>query len=157
MLVLIFNIGQTRCAIDSRRVIEVVPRVALRQLPRASDYVAGLFVYRGAVVPVIDLCQLAMGRPCGHQLSTRIVLVDYPEKDGGSRAVGLLAECVTETAAVREGALTEPEKELDPEPYPGKVVATEDTGEVRVIEIDRILPEEVYRHLFADCEESEVC
>ena len=58
---------------------------------------AGLFNYRGAPVPVIDLSQLTLGRPAARRLSTRIVLVHYPDESGGTHLLGLIAERATQT------------------------------------------------------------
>ena len=42
-------------AIESRFVIEVLPLVPHRPLPLLPEYVSGMFVYRGRLVPVVDL------------------------------------------------------------------------------------------------------
>ena len=58
MLALTFAAGGDRLALDIRRVAEVVPRVRLAPLAGAPAWLAGTFVYRGQVVPVIDLHRL---------------------------------------------------------------------------------------------------
>jgi chemotaxis-related protein WspB len=76
MLLLTFRAAESLYAVDVARVVEVVPRVNLRRLPHAPAFIAGLFDYRGTVVPVIDLGTLLGSEKCRNQLSTRIVLVD---------------------------------------------------------------------------------
>ena len=76
MLVLQFYLGDVMYVIKCERVREVAPMVALKKMPHAPDCVAGLFNYRGMIVPVIDLRQLIHGVPCQLRLSTRIILVD---------------------------------------------------------------------------------
>ena len=77
MLVLLFYLGDVTYTIKCDKVREIAPMVALKTMPHAPDFFAGLFNYRGMIVPVIDLCQLIQGRPCQIRLSTRIILVDY--------------------------------------------------------------------------------
>ena len=56
MLLLVFRVAGDPYAIEATRVVEVVPRVELRALPHARpEALAGLFRYRGQMVPVIDL------------------------------------------------------------------------------------------------------
>ena len=64
-------------ALDIRRVREVVPRVRLRPVSGAPEWLAGLFVYRGQAVPVLDLHRLAGAGECPPHLSSRIILVPH--------------------------------------------------------------------------------
>ena len=97
MLMLLFHAGDNLYALDSSQVVEVIPMVVLRKIHHVSDYVAGVFNYRGTIVPVIDLCHLIQGTACRYRFSTRIIMVNYTAKDGGHRRLGLMAERVTET------------------------------------------------------------
>jgi len=97
MLFLLFQLDQTRYALDVREVAEVLPLVSLMQIPQAPAGVAGVFNYRGAPVPVIDLSQLLLGRPARSRMHTRIILINYPDDSGGSHLLGLIAEGATET------------------------------------------------------------
>ena len=76
MLLLTLKAGVNRYAIDVARVIEVVPNVELRTVPHAPSFLTGLLVYRGKVIPVLDLGQLLGSNPCRDCLSTRIILVN---------------------------------------------------------------------------------
>lgn len=89
------SIGDVRCALPAQEVARVVPRATLHPVAGLPDYVVGRLSYQGLAVPVLDLCQLVLGRPCSSVYSTRIVLVDYPLQDG-TVPLGLLAERVTE-------------------------------------------------------------
>lgn len=97
MLYLLLQLGSDRYAIAGRDIVEVLPLVALKSLPGAPRGVAGLLDLRGAVVPVIDLSALALGRPAVPRVSTRLLLVNYPLPGGGTRLLGLVAERATET------------------------------------------------------------
>lgn len=93
MLFLLFSLGEQRFALPAREVVEVLPRMPLKPIPAAPDWVAGVFSYRGQVVPVVDLCRLALGTPARQRTSTRLVLVNYP----GDRCLGLVLEQASQT------------------------------------------------------------
>jgi chemotaxis-related protein WspB len=142
VLVLTFQVGRERLALDLRRVREVVPRVRLEALSGAPDWLAGVFVYRGGVVPVIDLHRLSGAGECPAHLSSRVVLVPH-----GGRLVGLLA---TQVADVREIDATRapPSLTADGRPDLGAVVA-DGPGVLRLLDPDRLLPEVARRQLQA--------
>ena len=94
MLALTFHVGPERVAIDVRHVREVIPRVRLTSILGSAAWVAGVFIYRGQAVPVIDLHKLIGAGPCPDRLSSRICLVPHPASP--DRLVGLLATQVVE-------------------------------------------------------------
>ncbi len=87
MLLLHFQLGPHRYALDTRHIVEVVPLLTCQPLPHAPRGVAGLIHYRGRRLPALDLCQLTLGRPAVEQLSTRILIVQHP-KSGRHAAPG---------------------------------------------------------------------
>lgn len=97
MLMLLFHAGENLYALDCSQVVEVIPMVVLRKIDHVPDYVAGVFNYRGTIVPIIDLCYLIQGTACRSRFSTRIIMVKHITKDGGHHRLGLMAERVTET------------------------------------------------------------
>lgn len=119
MLVLIFYLGDTMYTMRADRVREVAPLVKLKKVPHTPDYFAGLFNYRGVVVPVIDLRQLIEGCPCRMRLSTRIILVDYLKEDESPAIIGLMAERVTDAARKSEDAFVSPGLRAKDTPYLG--------------------------------------
>ena len=97
-LFLVFRIGNERYALQAIEVAEVLPRLPLKPIPRAPDWVAGVFAYRGAVVPVIDLSALTFGQPAQARTSTRLVLVNYrPDETAEAQLLGLILEQATDT------------------------------------------------------------
>jgi chemotaxis-related protein WspB len=107
-LFLTFRAGTNRYALEARRVIEVVPWVALRPIPGAPDTIPGFLNYRGMCVPVVDLCLLLGGTRCRQRLSARLILTSIRSSDRRERVVGLLAERVTETISREETDFTQP-------------------------------------------------
>lgn len=98
MLALMFQVGRDTVAVDVRRVREVVPRVQLSAVNGGPPWMAGVFVYRGHVVPVVDLHKLTGAGDCPPHLSSRIILFPWPA-DSPDSLVGLLA---TQVAEIRE-------------------------------------------------------
>jgi chemotaxis-related protein WspB len=94
MLVLMCAAAGSRYAIDTRQVVEVVPRVRLESMAGMPDWLAGVCVYRGQVAPVLDLSYLATAHHCPSRWASRIILVHIDE--GDSRLLcGLIVEQVT--------------------------------------------------------------
>ncbi|RON61132.1 chemotaxis protein CheW [Pseudomonas fluorescens] len=97
-LFLLFRLGSERYALRATEVAEVLPRLPLKPIARAPQWVAGVFAYRGAVVPVIDLSALTFGQPAEARTSTRLVLVHYrPDEAQPAQWLGLILEQATDT------------------------------------------------------------
>jgi chemotaxis-related protein WspB len=88
MLFLVFELGNDRYALDVRQVAAVLPLVGVKRIPRAPQAVNGLFNYRGTPVPVLDLSQWTLGRPSARRLTTRMMLVHYPDETGRAPYLG---------------------------------------------------------------------
>ena len=97
MLFLLFRIGDESYALAAEEIVEVLPLVGLKGIRRAPKGIAGSFDYRGEFVPVIDLCEIELGRPAQSLLSTRIIMTRYGHGVGTPRLVGLIAERAAET------------------------------------------------------------
>jgi chemotaxis-related protein WspB len=133
MLALTFQVGADRVAVDVRHVREVVPRVRLMPSSGMPNWVAGVFVYRGRVVPVIDLHVLLGLGNCPEHLSSRIILV--PRPDDPNALIGLLA---TQVADIREFPNPPPEAAPSTAPTLGPAIA-DGTGILRLLNPDRFL------------------
>ena len=147
MLFLLFQLGKDRYALDVRQVAEVLPLVHLKQIPQAPPAVAGVFDFRGAPVPVIDLSQTALERPAQRRLSTRIILAHYPDGNGGNRLLGLMAEKVTETLRREPSDFVAAGVDNDDAPYLGPV-ASDARGLIQWIAVDQLLTPAVRDVLF---------
>ena len=97
-LFLVFHIGSERYALRATEVAEVLPRLPLKPIARTPPWVAGVFAYRGLIVPVIDVGALAFGQPAQARTSTRLVLVHYrPDETEPAQLLGLILEQATDT------------------------------------------------------------
>jgi len=147
MLFLLFQLGTERYALDAGQVVAVLPRLGVKEIPHAPPAVAGLCHYRGSPAPVIDLGQLALGRPCANRLSTRIVLVNFPDPTHGPHLLGLLAERATETLRRDEGDFVPAGVSIDAASYLGPVTA-DARGLIQRIEVQHLLPPTLQALLF---------
>jgi chemotaxis-related protein WspB len=150
MQLLTFEIGGQPYAIESRRVVEVLPLVPARPLPGLPDYLLGLFTFRGSLVPLVDLCRRLGAGPASERLSTRIVVVELasaaPPGSAGRR-LGLVAEQMIAVRRAEEATTSLPALELEAAPYLDRVLRL--GGEtVQLLEVDRILPAELAAGLF---------
>ena len=147
MLFILFQLGQDCYALDAAQVAEVLPLVQVKKIPRAPAGVAGVFTYRGAPVPVLDLSQLTLGRPARSRLSTRVLLVNYPDAKGATRLLGLIAEKATETLRREPGDFVASGVKSDGAPYLGPV-ANDARGIIQWVEVEKLLPASVREVLF---------
>lgn len=135
MLALTFQVGSDRVAVDVRRVREVVPQVRLSPVTGGPRWVAGGFVYRGRVVPVIDLHRLTGAGECPQHLSSRIILIPHPA--GGDALVGLLATQVADIRDLPDDTAVSPASPGTDHGF-GPPLA-DGTGMLRILDPDRLL------------------
>jgi chemotaxis-related protein WspB len=149
MLFLLFQVGQDRFALQASHVVEVVPLLNLKKIPQAPKGVAGLFNYRGRPVPAVDLCELTLNKPAEERLSTRIIIVQYPDAGGGQHLLGLIAEQATSVMR-REGSdFSDPNVRIHTAPYLGPVLM-DGQGSIQWIHEQRLLSERVRDMLFSE-------
>ncbi len=139
MLCLSFSVDAHRYALPARHIEAVLPLVALRPVPQAPAWVAGLMRYHGDAVPVLDLGLLAGGAPCALLLSTRIILVQIPSTRG---RIGLRVERATDTMVLPDAALHEPAIGVPEAPFLGRL-AEHDGDLVQLVEPDGLLDDAV--------------
>ena len=149
MLFLLFQLDQDRYALDASQVAEVLPLVGVKRIPQAPAGVVGVFDRHGAPVPLIDLSQLALGRPAESRLSTRIIIVRYPDDGGHRRLLGLIAEKATETMRRERADFVDSGIRSDGAAYLGPVAA-DARGLVQWVEVSKLLTGPVRDALFRE-------
>jgi chemotaxis-related protein WspB len=138
----LFSIGDDRYVIAINRIAVIAPSVNLKSMPYLPDYAAGLLNYRGILVPVIDLCQLFLSRPCVRMLSTRIIVTTIKSTIGeGDIEVGFLVENATETFSAEDDEFIEPGMRNPEIPFVG-AVAHDDEGMVT-----KITPQDIFERI----------
>jgi chemotaxis-related protein WspB len=152
-LYLQFRLGADRYALDVREIAEVLPLARFKQVPEAPAWVAGLFVHRGELLPVLDLSQIACGHPAPRLTSTRLVLVDYRAGGvGAPRRLGLILEHASHTLRRDPAAFRDYGLERGEARYLGPVLEDEQ-GLLQRVCIDDLLPESVRALLLQAAEE----
>jgi chemotaxis-related protein WspB len=148
MQLLTFTVAGQDYAIESRRVVEVLPLVPARPLPRMPDYIRGIFTYRGGLVPLVDLGLRLADRPPAERLSTRVIVVDLQPPPGAPpRRLGLVAENVISIRSAEDADAALPALHLAAAPFLGGILRLGGRT-VQLIEIDRLLPDELAAGLF---------
>ena len=94
MQLLSFTIGDAEYAVESRRVVELLPLVTPRPVPHLPAHVAGVFSHRGRLVPLVDMAKLLGGPPLRPRLGTRVMVVDADPAQGPAGRLGMAAENV---------------------------------------------------------------
>lgn len=147
MQLLTFTVAGQTYAIESRRVIEVLPLVPARPIPHTPDYVRGIFTYRGRLVPLVDLAvRLAAGR-LHERLSTRVIVVEYVLPGHEPRQLGLVAENVISICSAEEAEASMPALGLRDAPFLGRILRIGGQT-IQLLTVEHLLPADVAGGLF---------
>jgi chemotaxis-related protein WspB len=149
MLFLLFQLGDDRYALEASRIVEVVPLVQIQRLPQVPKGVAGVFTYRGRQVLAIDLAELVLGRPSNEHLSTRIIIINYPDETGRNHLVGLIAEHATGTLHKEAHEVIEHPAKMAMPRHLGPILM-DSNGPIQWVHEERLLPAPVSELLFAE-------
>jgi chemotaxis-related protein WspB len=95
VLALLLHVGDEAYAVACKDVVTVAPRPALRAVPGVPKDVLGVFVFRGGIVPIVDLSIRLGAGPTPDRLSSRVVLIKP-----GERIVGVLAAQVSDVVRI---------------------------------------------------------
>jgi chemotaxis-related protein WspB len=147
MLYLTFRIGDESYALDTAQIVEVLPLLRIMRVPNSPAGIAGLIIYRGRSVPVVDMSELLLGEPARPHISTRLILVRH-----GAHLLGLIAEQATEMMRREPGSFNAAGVASDGAPYLGAVTLDGDRL-IRLIEVQK-LPAAVGGVLFRQAEEN---
>lgn len=147
MQLLTFTIAGEAYAIESRRVVEVLPLVRVRLIPHTPDYVRGIFTYRGRLVPLVDLgLRLGTG-PLDERLSTRVVVCEVAIGGREPQQLGVVAENVISICSAEDADSSLPSLQLHDAPFLGQVLRIGGRT-VQVLAVDHLLPTDVASGLF---------
>jgi chemotaxis-related protein WspB len=149
MLLVEFSIDDRHYGIDVSEVAGVIPLPPLRPLDLAPPYIAGVVSTLGAMVPVVDLCALHVGRPCRRVYGTRVILVRYKAGNREHR-LGLAAEQVFDAAEVDPSQLQPSGVTLPDAPWLGPLARDDHGRLVQLVTLERLLPDDVRGLLFKD-------
>jgi len=146
MLLVTFQVGSEAVGLDIRRVREVIPQVRLQPLAGGPEWLAGVFVYHGRVVPVIDLHRLTGHGQCPLHLSSRIILIPVTTEATDVHLYGILATQVADLREVPDGSVSLNSLVEGGSIDLGPVVA-DGPGVMRLLDPDRLLPASARRQM----------
>lgn len=147
MRCLAFQLGEQRYALALTAIVEVLPLLTMRALAQAPDYISGLVNYRGQTVPVLDLCQLALGRASEVRMSTRLLLVRLEAGATTDRLLGLMVERAVDTLDLAPDSVHPSPVDIRETPYL-KGLAVQGTELVQLVDVSQLLPDEIARLLY---------
>jgi chemotaxis-related protein WspB len=153
MLFIIFQLGDDRYVLDAGQIEQILPFVSIKPIPQALHGVAGVFNYRGAPVPVIDLSELTLGRPARRRLSTRILVIHYDSGRSEKRLLGLVAEKAMQTVRRDTNDFVSTGVDSNRTAYLGPV-ATDAHGLLQWVDVKKLLPTAVRDVLFREVVET---
>jgi chemotaxis-related protein WspB len=142
MLFLLFYLGDQRYALAAQEVVEIVPVVELKRLTQAPSYIAGLCNYRGAPVPVIDLCRVVEKRSASRYMSTRVIMVRYKPGNDDERLLGLIAERATEMVTLDDKDFVD-SGVAGEVGMSGRRVAIDSDGMIHMVDVAGLLPDSI--------------
>jgi purine-binding chemotaxis protein CheW len=141
---LLCRVGDLLCALPLEHVEEAMRPMAVEAIAGVPSFVLGLAVVRGAPIPVVDAAILLTGL-ASHP--TRFVTVKT-----GSRRVALAVDDVIGVVAIPSGSL-----DALPPVFQGvsvdviSAIGTLDADLLLVLQSTRLIPEEFWAVLEADC------
>lgn len=149
MLFLMFQSGSGRYALDTSRVVEVIPLLQLQKIPQAPRGVSGLFNYHGHPVPAVDLSEITQGCPAQERLGTRIIIVSCADASGNERLLGLIAERAVGVFRRDAHECLPSGVNVSGAPFLGPVM-TDEQGVIQWIHEQRLLSDQVRDLLYSE-------
>ena len=149
MRCLAFQLGEGRYALPLCDILEVLPLLPLSGVPHAPDYISGIINYRGQVVPVLDLCQLTLGRPCETRMSTRLIVLHRQLAGRADRLLALMVERAVNEMKLDAKTFQSPPLQIDATPYLERL-AVSATGLVQMVTVSQLLPQEMAALLYPE-------
>ena len=138
MQLVTFNIGNNRYAIDTQWIMEVIPFITTTKLACPQKFIVGTANYRGTPIPVIDLGIILEDEPSRLRMSTRMLVIKYPNSNGETLPLALIVERATNIISVNEEYATDLATTLDSVQFLGKTIHDDD-GMLQIIDPTRAL------------------
>ena len=115
--VVVFEAAAERYAVPLEQVREILAARQLRPVPAAGRGVAGLILWRGRIIPVLDLAA-CLGVHCevGEHTAQRIIIVRWPHRE-----VGWLVDSVEAVMVIATESIQPPLGGADPAVVSGMV------------------------------------
>lgn len=142
MQLLTFTVGGETYAVESRRVVEVLPLVQARPIPQTPPWIRGVFTYRGTLVPLLDLAVRLGVRAPADRLSTRVIVVELRPAEDDRRRLGLVAEDVISICSDEDAVTSLPPLDATRAAFLGRLLLI-DGRTTQLLEIDALPADDV--------------
>jgi chemotaxis-related protein WspB len=149
MQLLTFTVAGQTYAIESRRVVEVLPLVPARPIPHTPAYIRGIFTYRGRLVPLVDLGQRLATGPLTERLSTRVIVVEWLLAGRDPQRLGLVAENVISICSTEDAEASLPSLDFHDAPFLGNILRIGGRT-IQLIAVEQLLPSDISTGLFPE-------
>ncbi len=146
MLCLLFSVGDRRFCIEATKVLRVLNRVAIKPLMEAPRFVTGIIQFEQQWLPVVDLCELATGRGCLNNMSTRMILIDYKLTENSHARIALVAESVDDTIDLNPSQFQDDGLNLKDHQFFGDR-AVDNTNTIQMLKPENLLSQEALQIL----------
>lgn len=98
-----FTIGNERCAVEVRHVLEVLRKAEITPVPRTRDYIEGITSFRGEVITVVNLAKkLGIGIS---ESKKQFVIILRLNLSNDKITIGALAEGVQHVFGLQTGRI----------------------------------------------------
>ncbi len=139
-LFMLFSLDDSRFAVSTEMIKEVMPLSTLTTVPKTEPYIAGLIHYNGKSIPVIDSVMLLYKKPHKRKICTRIIILNYKHSDVIPH-VGLIVESANKTIKYDADNIDEHNLTKQHTSYLGKIINV-NNEEIQLIDVDALIPQE---------------
>lgn len=98
-----FNLGEEEFGFEILKVQEIIRMIDYTRVPNTPEFVKGVINLRGKVIPIIDL-RLRLGmKQKEHDISTRIIVIEFE-----SKVIGFIVDKVNEVLRIDKTIIDSP-------------------------------------------------
>jgi len=137
-LLLQFSAAGQLFVIESTQIVEIIPLVELTQVPSTANYIAGIFNYRGDLIPVIDISFLLFQKPAKELICTRIIITET-EHHENKYYTAIIAEKVNQTITACKADMKQHNLANNDSPYIRNVFKYNNEN-IQLIDINKLVP-----------------
>ncbi len=101
-----FRIGKETFAVSVQKVLEVLEKQYVTEVPNVPDYVEGVINFRGKIIPVIDT-RLKFNLPKRTEEQKYVIIVFDIHAEEKKMLVGAMADSVHDVLALEDGNILE--------------------------------------------------
>ena len=94
-----FNVGREYFAVNVRKVLEVLEKQTINQVPNAPSYVSGVINFRGEIITVVE-ARAKFGLPVREQDSKFVIIVMELQRGDDKHTMGVITDRVRDVLLI---------------------------------------------------------